>query len=172
MRTLFLLGILAALTIIAFKKPEQTAWDAARDLQAHAKEVIAKAEPPIAETLQPLSKSKAWKDVTETVSKAAKAIKKTEGSSPSKTDEINDTPIPAHNWNPSSRKPAADVMPKPAVSPLPDIPAVPVAPVQVVEKLGEPKLPPLPPVRSSVKANYADVKVYYEQANRFLDEIK
>jgi hypothetical protein len=47
-----------------------------------------------------------------------------------------------------------------------------VSPVQVVEKLEEPKIPPLPRVRVRATSNYADVKVFYEQANRFLDEIK
>ena len=46
MRTLFLLGILFALTVIAVKKPDQTAWDAARDIQEQAKEVIAKDRAP------------------------------------------------------------------------------------------------------------------------------
>jgi hypothetical protein len=63
-------------------------------------------------------------------------------------------------------------MPKPAVSSLPDIQAAPVSSVQVVERLEEPKTPPLPRMRTPAKANYADVKVYYEQANRFLDDIK
>lgn len=172
MRTLFLLGILVALTIIAVKKPEQTAWDAARGLQEQAKEVIAKTTPPIADSLQPLSDTKAWKDVTETVTKAAKAIKETDRPSPVKKDDINDAAIPSHNWDPTPRTPAVEIMPKPPISPLPDIPAVPLTPVQVVEKLEEPKMPPLPRVRARASANYADVKVYYEQANRFLDEIK
>ena len=41
MKTLFLLGILFTLVIIAVKKPNQTAWDAARDLQEQARDVIA-----------------------------------------------------------------------------------------------------------------------------------
>ncbi len=55
MRTLFLLGILFALIVIAVKKPDQTAWDAARDIQKQAKEVIAKVEPPVVDNLKPLS---------------------------------------------------------------------------------------------------------------------
>jgi len=172
MRTLFLLGILVILAIIAVKKPNQTAWDAARDLQEQAKEVIAKAEPAIVDGDSSSSHTKAWKNVTETVSKAAKAIKETERPSPSKDDEISDTAIPSHNWDPSSRAPAVEILPKPAFSPLPDIPAVPVPPVQVVENLEAPKIPPLPKVRPPAISNYTDVKVYYEQANRFLDEIK
>ena len=172
MRTLFLLGILVALTIIAVKKPQQTAWDAAQGLKEQAKEVIAQAEPAVVDNLKPLSDTTAWKNVTETVNKAAKAIKETERPSSSKKEEINDTAIPAHNWEPGSRSPAVKTMPKPAASPIPDIPAMPVPPVKVVEKLSEPKIPPLPRVKPLAISNYADVQVYYEQANRFLDEIK
>ena len=172
MRTLFLLGILVILAVIAVKKPNQTAWDAARDLQKQAKEVIAKAEPPIVDSLKPLTDTTAWKGVKETVAKATKAIKESKRPSPSNNDDLNDTAIPAHNWAPNSRVPAVEIAPKPAVSPLPDIQAVPVPPVQLVEKLEEPKISPLARVRSLAKANYADVKVYYEQANRFLDDIK
>ena len=60
----------------------------------------------------------------------------------------------------------------PALRISPGFPAVPVSPVRVVEKLEEPKTPPLPRVRVRATSNYADVKVFYEQANRFLDEIK
>ena len=86
--------------------------------------------------------------------------------------DINDTAIPTGDRGPDSRTPAVVIAPRPAVSPLPDIPAVPVSPVRVVEKLEEPKIPPLPRVRVRATSNYADVKVFYEQANRFLDEIK
>ena len=172
MKTLFLLGILVALTIIAVKKPEQTAWDAARDLQEQARDVIAKAEPPIVDNLHPTSNSKTWKDVKETVTKATNATKTHERPSMSDKDDINETSIPAHNWDLNSRTPAVEIAPKPAVLPLPDIPAVPVTPVQVVEKLEKPKFPPLPKVRPPANSNYSDVKNFYEQANRFLDEIK
>lgn len=172
MKALFLLGILFALTVIAVKKPDQTAWDAARDLQEQAKEVIAKVEPPIVDSLKPLSDSKVWKDVEETVTKAVNSLKATEAASSSNKDDINVTPIPAHNWVPNSPTPAVEIAPKPAVSPLPDIQAVPVPPVQLVEKLEEPTTPPATRVRAPAVSNYVDVKVYYEQANRFLDEIK
>lgn len=172
MRTLFLLGILFALIVIAVKKPDQTAWDAARELQEQAKEVIAKADPPIVENLKPLSDSKVWKDVEKTVTKAVKSLKATEASSPSNKDDINETAIPAHNWDPNTLTPAVEIAPKPAVLPLPDIQAVPVPPVQMVERLDEPTIPPLKRVRAPAVSNYVDVKVYYEQANRFLDEIR
>ena len=172
MRTLFLLGILFALTVIAVKKPDQTAWDAARDLQEQAKEVIAKAEPPIVESLKPLSDSKVWKDVEETVTKAVNTLKATEPSSPTNIDNKKDTATPIEDWNLDPRSPAKETAPKPAVSPLPDIQAVPVPPVQLVEKLEELKIPPVTRVRAPAVSNYVDVKVYYEQANRFLDEIR
>ena len=172
MKTLFLLGILFTLVIIAVKKPNQTAWDAARDLQEQAQDVIASADPPIVDSFPPQSDSTTWKNVEEAVTKAANTLKSTEAPSPSNKNDINDTPLPAHNWDPDSRTPAVVIAPRPAVSPLPDIPAVPVSPVRVVEKLEEPKTPPLPRVRVRATSNYADVKVFYEQANRFLDEIK
>jgi hypothetical protein len=172
MRTLFLLGILVILVVIAVKKPNQTAWDAARDLQEQAKDVIASADPPLVDSLPALSDSTTWKGVKETVAKAADTLKATEAPSPSNKDDINNSPLPAHNWDPSSRTPTVEIAPRPAVSPLPDIQAVPVAPVQLVENLEEPKIPPLPRVRDPANSNYADVKVYYEQANRFLDKIK
>ena len=172
MRTLFLLGILVILAVIAVKKPNQTAWDAARDLQEQAKNVIASADPSIVDSLPPLSDSTTWKGVKETVTKAANTLKATEAPSPSNKDDINDTPLPAHNWDPSSRTPSLEIAPRPAVSPLPDIMAAPVPPVRVVGKLEKPKIPPLPRVRVPATSNYADVKVFYEQANRFLDQIK
>jgi hypothetical protein len=172
MRTLFLLGILFTLIVIAVKKPDQTAWDAARELKEQAKEVIAKVEPPVVESLKPLSDSKAWKDVEETVTKAVNTLKETEGSSSTNIDNKKDTATPIEDWNLDPRSPAKETAPKPAVSPLPDIQAVPVPPVQLVEKLEELKIPPVTRVRAPAVSNYVDVKVYYEQANRFLDEIK
>jgi hypothetical protein len=172
MRTLFLLGILFALIVIAVKKPDQTAWDAARDIKKQAKEVIAKVEPPIVESLKPLSDSKVWKGVEETVTKAVKTLKETERPSPANKDDINETAVPAHNWDSNTRTPAVETAPKPAVLPLPDIQAVPVSPVRLVEKLDEPTIPPSTRVHPPAVSNYVDVKVYYEQANRFLDEIR
>ena len=172
MRTLFLLGILFALTVIAVKKPDQTAWDAARELQEQAKEVIAKVEPPIVENLKPLSDSKVWKDVEETVTKAVNTLKETERPSSTNNDNKKDAATPIDDWNIDPRSPTVEIAPKPAISPLPDIQAVPVPPVQLVEKLVEPTISPLKRVRPPAVSNYVDVKVYYEQANRFLDEIK
>lgn len=172
MRTLFLLGILFALTVIAVKKPDQTAWDAARELKEQAKEVIAKVEPPVVGGLKPLSDSKAWKDVEETITKAVTTLKETERPSPTKIENKKDTVTPIDDWNFDPRSPAVEIAPKPAVSPLPEIQAVPVPPVQVVEKLEKPTIPPSKRVRPPAVSNYVDVKVYYEQANRFLDEIR
>ena len=172
MKTLFLLGILFTLVIIAVKKPNQTAWDAARDLQEQAQDVIASADPPIVDSFPPQSDSTTWKNVEEVVTKAANTLNATEAPSPSNKDDITDTGIPTGDRGPDSRTPAVVIAPRPAVSPLPDIPAVPVSPVRGVEKLEEPKTPPLPRVRVRATSNYADVKVFYEQANRFLDEIK
>lgn len=172
MRTLFLLGILFALIVIAVKKPDQTAWDAARDIQKQAKEVIAKVEPPVVDNLKPLSDSKVWKGVEETVTKAVKTLKATERPSPTNIDNKKNSATPIEDWNLDPRSPAVEIAPKPAVSPLPDIQAVPVPPVQLVEKLEKPTISAVTRVRPPAVSNYVDVKVYYEQANRFLDEIK
>ena len=172
MKTLFLLGILFALVIITVKKPNQTAWDAARDLQEQAQDVIASADPPIVDSLPPLSDSTTWKNVTDTVTKAAETLNATERPSRSNKDDTNDTGIPTDNWNLDPHTPTVEIAPRPAVSPLPDIMAAPVSPVRVVGKLEEPNIPPLPRVRDSANSSYADVKVFYEQANRFLDQIK
>ena len=124
MRTLFLLGILFALTVIAVKKPDQTAWDAVRDFQKQAEEVVAKADPPIVESLKPLSDSKVWKDVEETVTKAVTTLKETERPSPTKIENKKDTATPIDDWNFDPRSPAVEIAPKPAVSPLPEIQAL------------------------------------------------
>ena len=171
MKTLFLLGILVILAIIAIKKPNQTAWDAALDLQEQAKGAIASADPPIVDSFPPQSDSTTWKNVEEAVTKAANTLNATEAPSPSNKDDITDTEVPTDNRGLDPRPPAVEIMPRPAVSPLPDIPAVPLPPVRV-EKLQAPTLPSLPRVRSPANSNYAEVKVFYEQANRFLDEIK
>ena len=172
MKTLFLLGILVFLAIIAVKKPNQTAWDAARDLQDHAKNVIASADPAMVSNLPPLSDSATWKDVQKTIFQAANTIKTTERPSQTNKNKSKGTVVPKSDWALDPGAPAVKIAPKPAAFPLPDIPAVPVQPVQMVEKLEEPKISPLPKVLSRPSSNYVDVKVFYEKANRFLDQIK
>ena len=202
MRTLFLLAILATLLVIAVKKPDQTAWDAARELSGRAKTVLSKVQQPVAETLpfKPFSKpaqtsgTAAESNINEKSPdrSSAKALAKRLSPKPAVTNE-RESQKPAHEEpKPKAVRRAAPLNP-PAEAKRPkvkvargsknewsELPTIPVTPHPIhTPKLFPPsaarKTPAAPVVSKPIatpRADYADVKVYYENASRLLDEIK
>ena len=75
MRTLFLMGILAVLVIIAVKKPNQTVWDAARHIKQQAEMAVTETTPRIVENSPPSTGGAPWKEVEELVDQFAKSDK-------------------------------------------------------------------------------------------------
>ena len=75
MRTLFLMGILAVLVIIAVKKPNQTVWDAARHIKQQAEMAVATSTPRNAESSPPSTDGGTWKEVEDLVNQVVKSDK-------------------------------------------------------------------------------------------------
>ena len=67
MKTLFLLGILGALVVIAFKKPDQTAWDAAREIRNKVENTFLGLEQTAVKTHAEISIQKALDKAKETL---------------------------------------------------------------------------------------------------------
>ncbi|MBT5241322.1 MAG: hypothetical protein HOL61_12130 [Rhodospirillaceae bacterium] len=187
MRTLFLLGILVTLAIIAVKKPDQTAWDAVRDLSGQAKTVLSEVRQPVVEVLplKPFTISRE-KPVTEKMPdapKLPKVAKKIPYKSSAKTQTTTTPAKPAvpavesHAERPKlarekvraarlatkdwSELPAIPVQSRPIHTPKRPSSAIVRKPAAVVSK-------PL----TTPRADFADVKIYYENASRLLDEMK
>jgi hypothetical protein len=176
MRTLFLLGIMAALVIIAVKKPDQTAWDAARELGGKAKHVLSEAKDPVVNVapLEPLMDSL---DRAKMAVKAAPSLKPAPPRLPERSAAVREISRSQSPGPRSSPVPLNDqILEKPEVAKDPivdwsEIPAIPVTP----HPIQSPKLPPSDVAdvpASKPRTDYADVKIYYENASRLLDEIK
>ena len=178
MKTLFLLGILGALVVIAFKKPDQTAWDAAREIRnkventflgleqtavkTHAEKSIQKALDKAKETLQKPDTILSLRQDKEPLFEIEKLVQ--EKVAPQKKA---DTPYAPPPTKPGSEEAETK---NTKISEWQEIPSIPVLP----HPINTPKRP-LPvedsPIATS-ETDYADVKVYYENASRLLDEIK
>jgi hypothetical protein len=206
MRTLFLLGILLTLAIIAAKKPDQTAWDAVRDLSGQAKTVLSEAKRPVVEVL-PLKpfmipRKKTVIEKVPDVPKLPEATERIPYKSSAKTQTTTTPAKPAvgsHTERPKlareKAKPKFGKLMHPANPPakawktkvrtakLPtkdwsELPAIPVK----AHPIHTPKRPSSAIVRKpatvaskpiiSPRADFADVKIYYENASRLLDEMK
>ena len=206
MRTLFLLGILLTLAIIAAKKPDQTAWDAVRDLSGQAKTVLSEAKRPVGEVL-PLKPfmTPRGKPVTEKVPdvpKLPEVAKRIPYKSSAKTQTTTAAAKPAVESDierpkraREKAKPKVGKLMRPANPPakaqktkvrtarLPtkDWSELPAIPIQS-RPIHTPKRPSSTIVRkpaavvskpvTSPRADFADVKIYYENASRLLDEMK
>jgi hypothetical protein len=179
MRTLFLLGIMVALVAIASKRSDQTAWDAVRDLGGKAKTIISEVQEPaqklmpsipLPETLPSLSLPGDTSTGTHADGAKTSGLSRKSDNAPA-PDEIraDDRPV----------KPDLGGLPHLDDGPLedtpesawPELPEIPVAshPIQ------SPKAPTLEASNTRVTspgADYADVKIFYENASRLLEEIK
>ena len=178
MKTLFLLGILAALVVIAFKKPDQTAWDAARELRDKAQNAFSGLEQTAVKTHAEKSIQKALETAKETLKQPETILSSRQDEEPPFTSETPvkepkqvqrkiDTPYSSSATEPRPEEADAENM---ETSEWPEMPSIPVLP----HPINTPKRP-LPvedgPV-ATPETDYADVKVYYENASRLLDEIK
>ena len=178
MKTLFLLGILGALVVIAFKKPDQTAWDAARELRDKAQNAFSGLEQTAVKTHAEKSIQKALDKVKETLQQPETILSSRQDKEPLfKTDKPVkekvalqkkvDTPYAPPSTKSGPEEVEAE---KTKTSEWSEIPSIPVLP----HPINTPKRP-LPVEDSPVatpQTDYADVKVYYENASRLLEEIK
>jgi hypothetical protein len=189
MRSLFLLAILATLVIIAVKKSDQTAWEAAKDLGETVQTTLADASPQtaasnLAENL-PLNIG-----VQSTASPKPPSImyssRKPDGLNAGTVKTIKDHLKNSTQHEPLLKDYPAKTNPTPTKIATkqpeidwPDMPALPVISVESRKITAPNPDQPMPvsaiaePVkRPSPRADYADVKVYYENASRLLEEIK
>ena len=188
MRTLFLMGILAVLVIIAVKKPNQTVWDAARHIKQQAEMAVATSTPRNAESSPPSTGAATWKEVEDLVDQVVESDK-------TNLPPSTSTPIPDEGGGSESRE---GVPPKnkhqptdvadadgwtdsyldsnedksvASTPPIPDLPAI-SEPAVHVNKLRETTVPEVPSVKVAQRKSYENVKVYYERATQLLNEIK
>ena len=171
MKTLFLMAILFFLVVLAVKEPDQSAWDAARDIGSRVDEAVSEIkESTVAgeNIANPDSDDQFFRKVRE-------ALDTVTDPAPS-THEIEHSTGPGDSWTPTPptktkptpvKRAAAQVGPETP----PGLPAIPMTPVEVGD-LGA----KTPPRRSAPAAaadrDYAEIKKYYENASRLLAEIK
>ena len=194
MKTLFLMGILFFLGAIATKKPDQTAWDSARDLGAQAQHIISKVQERTAgdhvtadtfrepaENLVAGSLEPPWQEAYREPRRDHNY-----GGDPdiSETNILPTEPPPpgGDTFSPlEPEQPSPGIFPdqeamfssEEEAPPLPRLPAAPVLPVQVAQ----PGAAPVPKVtenglRLAGSPDYGEVKALYEKASRLLDEIE
>jgi hypothetical protein len=189
MRSLFLLAILATLVIIAVKKSDQTAWEAAQDLGETVQTTLADANPQtVASELAANSPTNAGvqSSATPKPPSIVHSSRKPDGLDAGTVKTIKDHLKNSTHLESLLKKPPAKSTPAPTKIATgqpdvdwPDMPSLPVVPVES-RKIAAPKPDQPKPMgataspvkRSSPRADYADVKVYYENASRLLEEIK
>jgi len=192
MRTLFLMAILFFLVLIAVKKPDQTAWDAARELGDRVQTVVSEVreEPAVApSTGEDGDKFADLKRRTQEALDRALArrsplpgSKETIHSGNPGSSPVTPTPM-GKPKSVTARKAEAPETPigslgskaKPRSTEPPELPAIPVEPVEAGEIVKDVARPPSQPqARPSgeVILDYREVKAFYENASRLLAEIK
>jgi len=188
MRTIFLLGILISLTVIATKRDDQTAMDAAMEFGQKARSLVAdydrtghvnKALATVEETSKTVGKG-----LDPFVRQAKEALTKSNQPLPRKTPEPKIIEQAEKTLPPVASKPVAVkkaspknpewIMPKARELAMPDIPALPKAPVEELSLEPEPavQIAKAEPAVIDVGRSYSMVKGYYENASRLLEEIK
>jgi len=188
MRTLFLLTVLVSLLVIVTKRPEQSFWQAAHGLWGKVETTaseVAKA-PPVptltGNAREDFAALQKWVRAVDGKSPAAGSKDGTdrEGgvarsepfSAPSSPSARLRFPASGKTEAPTFSVGGGEILPSPKVTDMPELPAVPVAPVEVGEigenPLSPDRLRPAQPGRSS----FGEVKASYENASRFLTEIK
>lgn len=188
MKTLFLIGILIALVVIATKKNDQTAIEAALEMGQKAQNIVAEFEPtktPIVPPLNLSDRTKApLKEDNSFIQKTKKALEDYKPKSSKPLEQPKRTKIPMEVSSPdpqkqrietdkSNEKPAWS-LPRPQKANLPDIPALPKATVEKVQldDASHLELANAEPAGIDVGQSYDLVKGYYENASRLLEEIK
>ena len=184
MRSIFLFGILVVLAAIAFKKPDQTVLEFAREVSATAQGALVASTPqteiklPVQNPSVGISQAKPKKiDDWEIISKRIKtAIKKADKKaiSPVTLLEPTETATKPQSVTPSTvRKPPTKIVSPSTISP-PEMPKVPVAAVNVRPlKQGTVYSHKSSTLDSrSVKSNLTEVRLNLENAARLLSEVK
>jgi hypothetical protein len=188
MRTLFLLGILGALVVIATKKDNQTAMEAAMEIGQKAKAVVseydkAKIINAVSETVKDVKKA-AKKEAMPFIQRTNEAIAKSEKSLAQDVPEPKTYISPEKVVPPVALKPIAKkktlseepewTMQQPGKLAIPDILAMPKASVEKLEIGADVvvKVAKVEPAAIDVGRSYDMVKGYYENASRLLEEIK
>ena len=188
MRTLFLIGILVALVVIATKKDDQTAIEAALEMGHKAQNIVAefdKAEIPIAEpkyikkpTITPI------KDDNPFIKNTMEALKSYKPKSVTPLEQTNSIVTTKNAPSLSYQKrddkkvgiaeKSAWSLAKPEKAGYPEMPAIPKAVVQEVSLDGTSSIEIANAQAATVDVgkSYDLVKGYYENASRLLEEIK
>ena len=190
-RTLFLFAILFTLVAIAFKEPDQSAWDFAQDVGTKARDAVTAPESHITglgaeleegknpisfESLVGKSLEKAKAELEDTFRAEENRRPARQAQSSPKAQEtpaaIDDGPISppgATKTGPGDAK----ALPAPRVPAGPKMPAAPVKPVEkrTIGKVLANKQDKTPPASSKRKA-IVKVTTYYENASRLLEAIK
>ena len=200
-RTLFLAGILFTLAAIAFKDPGQSGWDFARDVGNEVGETISpptsqttrvvpgetsSGKETVAKKLSDWVGPRTWSDedvapadseadTTPTEEQAA-SVERPAAEPPVDAPVAAPPPPPAINLEGSKTTPRSPSRGYKFLSkPLPASPRLPSAPVRRVE-VGELDAPAVrrrdAPARGVNIREYREVKAFYENASRLLEEIK
>ena len=188
MKTLFLIGILAALVVIATKKNDQTAIEAALEMGQKAQNIVAEFETSKAPVARPSNfKDTAkvpLKEDTSFIKKTKDALKNYKPKSTKPLEQPKQTVVPKEVSSPAAQKQRIETanskkepvwsLPRPQKTNLPDIPALPKATVEKVQlnDASTLELANAEPARVDVGQSYDLVKGYYENASRLLEEIK
>tara|TARA_B100002052_G_C15807709_1_gene564335 strand:- start:394 stop:918 length:525 start_codon:yes stop_codon:yes gene_type:complete len=174
MKTLILIGVLFALVLIATKKPDQSAFDAAQELMNKSRSIVPKIDEYASRTTHPgHSRSKAV-----TSPRSYKAYDNLPNSFPSTSTRPENDHEPGFKpfeleklgsleiekaeiiASPANQPKSLEALPEISISALPEpVTAQPETNVFQQQKL-----------RADV--NYDDVKAYYENAARLLEEIR
>jgi len=185
MRTLFLMAILIVLIVMASKEPDQTAWEAARELSSRAKETLSEVQddPIVAERARNAAEEYArWEERIHKALEIEEPFDPFASGQPDNTRSVDVArePVPPAREESGTESTRKEVPPAPLPEPekttpppVPDLPRLPAKPVQI----GKVENPPfraieVPEPRSTARESYGEVRTYYENANRLLREIK
>jgi hypothetical protein len=181
-RTLFLLGILVTLVVIAVKKPNQTAWDTAKELSSNVQTVLSDEQKalvkaiPIKPFKEPLNKfDKAMREaIGDTNSKPP--IGKSSSNEEQMKTVINRTSSEEKNTLTPTKPVLEEKKPKPlavikSAKDWTDLPTISVKsrPVNIVKNQSASTVQD---IETPEQSGYSDIKIYYENASKLLSEIK
>jgi hypothetical protein len=188
MRTIFLLGILGALIVIATKRNDQTTIEAAMEIGQKAQSLVTEYNretepnrvPSSVENLRiPAAKDNDpfIRQTKEALTKVRKTLsrKVEKPDIIGKSDQASNPAAPSLEGDSKSlRQNSGWTAPKPSQVAIPDIPAMPKASVEKLDLGAEStiKVANIQQPAIDVGQSYDLVKGYYENASRLLEEIK
>lgn len=180
MRSLFLIAILFTLVTIAVKKPNQTAWDVVESWKSRIGVLTDSGSYPESgkpeKATSPARTSMDYEGLKSSLSNALDKVAPELSSKIRKPVSGNRTKVVRASKPTAARVYKPMVMPKSTLKDVPKLPAAPVNQVEAValnEQAGV-TAPPSgePRPRPKQVLNYAEIRGYYENANRLLNEIK